>query len=143
MLFSFVVILAIAYFIFMDDINYFVKKQSKNIPFVGGGSSGQLDKNKLLQNGVSGAEVEALQSMLIEDGQLLPQYGVDGDFGNETEAALFKQTGLMSISLKNYEANRAASNTGIAGVNNFGEALPTKQSLANQVIQHKYSSVYN
>jgi len=51
----------------------------------------------LLENGDSGEEVEKLQKDLLTLGIDLPVYGADGDYGDETEDAVFrfqKQQGL-------------------------------------------------
>jgi len=51
----------------------------------------------LLENGDSGDEVEKLQKDLLTLGIDLPVYGADGDYGDETEDAVFrfqKQQGL-------------------------------------------------
>lgn len=42
----------------------------------------------VLSSGDAGQAVEALQLLLLRAGYPLPRYGVDGDFGEETEAAL-------------------------------------------------------
>ena len=42
----------------------------------------------VLQVGDSGPQVQALQEQLLELGYELPQFGADGDFGNETKSAL-------------------------------------------------------
>jgi hypothetical protein len=41
-----------------------------------------------LRRGATGASVRALQRALLEQGQKLPRFGVDGRFGRETETAL-------------------------------------------------------
>ena len=46
------------------------------------------DNERLLQNGHTGAAVRKLQQALIDAGFSLPVFGVDGDFGSETEAAV-------------------------------------------------------
>ena len=45
------------------------------------------DENAL-RKGMKGDAVKALQEILIQEGYELPKYGVDGDFGTETENAL-------------------------------------------------------
>ena len=42
----------------------------------------------MLRVGSKGSEVEELQQFLIDNGYDLPRFGVDGDFGSETLAAL-------------------------------------------------------
>jgi len=52
-----------------------------------------------LKKGSYGPNVARLQRVLISlDSKALPKYGVDSDFGSETEAALVKQTGKKTIS---------------------------------------------
>jgi len=47
-----------------------------------------------LKKGSKGASVRRLQTALTKlNASALPRYGVDGDFGSETEAALVAQTG--------------------------------------------------
>ena len=43
---------------------------------------------RLLKNGCKGADVKELQTHLMAMGYKLPEYGADGDFGEETERAL-------------------------------------------------------
>lgn len=42
----------------------------------------------LLSKGMRGADVKRFQLKLVEAGYALPRYGVDGDFGNETDEVL-------------------------------------------------------
>lgn len=44
--------------------------------------------NRLLKNGMTGADVKALQELLLQLGYRLPEYGADGDYGDETEQAV-------------------------------------------------------
>lgn len=61
-----------------------------------------IDLNKILKKGSSGVEVETLQKLIIQYGGALPQFGVDGIFGAETEAALLKIKGVKQISINNF-----------------------------------------
>ena len=45
---------------------------------------------RTLKKGAKGTDVKALQEFLMQLGYALPEYGADGDFGNETETALKK-----------------------------------------------------
>ena len=45
---------------------------------------------RTLKKGVKGTDVKAMQEFLLQLGYALPQYGADGEFGTETEAALKK-----------------------------------------------------
>ena len=44
--------------------------------------------SRLLQKGMSGSDVKALQELLMQLGYELPKYGADSDYGTETEAAV-------------------------------------------------------
>ncbi len=44
--------------------------------------------SRLLKKGMEGADVKAMQELLLQLGYKLPKYGADGDFGSETEAAV-------------------------------------------------------
>ena len=51
-----------------------------------------------IKKGSKGAAVRQIQNILVQiDANALPKYGVDGDFGSETEAALFKYLKKMSV----------------------------------------------
>lgn len=57
-----------------------------------------LPGNRILRRGLSGGDVKRVQEMLISLGYTLPIYGVDGDYGAETENAVRafqKAAGLM------------------------------------------------
>ena len=64
-----------------------------------------LDKDMVLEKGSQGSEVAELQRILKDDfGKYLGETGVDndgvdGDFGNLTETALFEAKGVKSITL--------------------------------------------
>ena len=45
-------------------------------------------QHKTLRRGSKGPEVREMQQLLLIHGEALPRYGVDGDFGRETEAAV-------------------------------------------------------
>ena len=45
---------------------------------------------RTLKKGAKGTDVKAMQEFLLQLGYALPEYGADGDFGNETETALKK-----------------------------------------------------
>ena len=44
--------------------------------------------SRLLKRGMAGADVKAMQELLLQLGYKLPKYGTDGDFGAETEKAV-------------------------------------------------------
>ena len=64
------------------------------LPFIdygsASGSSGQDAAlgSRLLKKGMTGADVELLQELLLQLGYALPEYGADGDFGEETRLAV-------------------------------------------------------
>ena len=49
--------------------------------------------SRLLKKGRTGDDVKMLQELLMELGYELPKYGADGDYGNETEAAVMEFQG--------------------------------------------------
>ncbi|MCT2536305.1 peptidoglycan-binding protein [Aquibacillus koreensis] len=51
-------------------------------------NSGDQNKKLTLRNGNVGEEVEKIQQKLVSLGYSLPKYGIDGRFGDETEAAV-------------------------------------------------------
>lgn len=55
-----------------------------------------------LQYGSRGVEVENLQQWLQQQGQALPQYGIDGIFMNETKSALTEVTGSSKVTASDY-----------------------------------------
>lgn len=57
-----------------------------------------IDQSKFpLKKGSSGAYVTLLQQHLLNAGAKLPEYGVDGQFGSETEAALFSTLKVIEV----------------------------------------------
>ena len=61
-------------------------------------------KHKTLRRGDKGPEVKEMQQLLLDHGEALPRYGVDGDFGRETEAAV-----------KNFQMSQGIKVDGICG----------------------------
>lgn len=68
--------------------------------------------HKTLRRGSKGPEVREMQQLLIEHGEALPRYGVDGDFGRETEAAV-----------KNFQMAHRLVVDGICGPRTWKELL--------------------
>lgn len=61
----------------------------------------KLDCNRVLKKNEQGPEVVQLQTWMMQcDAKILPKYGADGDFGQETLSALQKLTGQSAITLK-------------------------------------------
>lgn len=67
---------------------------------------------KTLSKGSKGEQVKALQILLVGRGCKLPQYGVDGDYGDETVVAV-----------KAFQKAKKIAIDGIAGENTFNKLL--------------------
>lgn len=100
------VALLIAAIVYRQKIADFVKEK-----ITGGGvddevdfnSLPKVDRSKLLKIGVSGVEVKELQGRLLTAGAVLPNSGVDGIFGQETEKALQAVLGVKQTTLEEYD----------------------------------------
>ena len=85
---------------FLNDIYWIpdhsvIKPVGKILPTVPAVSTASdIDKSKLLKKGSKGMEVRTLQKLL--------KIKVDGDFGRNTENALFTQKGVKQIRLKDW-----------------------------------------
>ena len=87
---------------FMDDIYWIpdhsvikpVGKILPTVPAVATSEASDIDKSKLLKKGSKGMEVRTLQTLL--------KIKADGDFGRNTENALFTQKGVKQIRLKDW-----------------------------------------
>ena len=55
---------------------------------IAGAPSDASAGSRLLVKGAAGADVKAMQEMLLQIGYDLPRYGADGEFGSETQRAL-------------------------------------------------------
>lgn len=75
----------------------------------------ELNLNLILKKGSKGIEVKELQKLLLsssklpvivdkEKGTVTAQISIDGDFGQQTENALFKVKGVKSITLNQYKS---------------------------------------
>lgn len=82
------------YWIADQDVIKPVGKIYGAVPSVSASNSSGVDKNKLLKKGSKGLEVSSLQAYL--------KIKVDGDFGRNTENALFAQKGVKQIKLKDF-----------------------------------------
>jgi peptidoglycan hydrolase-like protein with peptidoglycan-binding domain len=92
---SSVLAIAGAYFIY----RYFSKDKIREVaaekPPVGGPD---IISEEILRKGSKGAKVRRLQGLLLKiDPNSLPKYGIDGDFGSETEAAVLKILGKTVV----------------------------------------------
>jgi hypothetical protein len=87
---------------FINDIYWIadhsvIKPVGKILPLVSAVDSAgtpDIDKSRLLKKGSKGKEVRTLQTLL--------KVAVDGDFGRNTENALFTQKGVKQIRLKDW-----------------------------------------
>jgi len=82
------------YWIADHDVIKPVGKIYPTVPSVSSSNGSGVDKSKLLKRGSKGLEVRALQTLL--------KIKVDGDFGRNTENALFAQKGVKQIKLKDF-----------------------------------------
>ena len=59
-----------------------------------------MSNYQILRRGAKGADVKTMQSLLLSHGMKLPKFGMDGDFGAETEAAVkaFQASKKISVS---------------------------------------------
>lgn len=65
-----------------------IRSRLQNGNFENGGGRTVNLPSRTLRNGASGSEVRLLQQALLEAGESLPRFGVDGQFGPETENAV-------------------------------------------------------
>jgi len=93
------ILVALALFLFWKDLKKLFKKAQYQMTKP---SEEGLDKAKLLGIGDKGPEVAFLQSLLKEDGADLGRFGIDGDFGPITLAALQAVKGVDEISINEY-----------------------------------------
>jgi len=88
-----------------------------------------------IQKGSKGEKVREIQTLLVGiDANALPKYGIDGDFGSETEAALFKY-------LKKKSVDNQDDLTNLTGLKDAAQASALQNSIdanrtvsANQII---------
>lgn len=117
-----VVVLALILIFNWNKLSAFIRPKAANHPAPapdGSSSTGSssvsytptgsttTNPNALLKKGSAGASVKELQRMMIDGwgASILPQYGADGNFGDETEAALIQITGSAATTLPNFRAN--------------------------------------
>lgn len=63
-----------------------------------GGASAALPTSFPLRFGSVGSQVKTLQQYLLDNGGSLPNYGVDGDWGAETQAAVTSVLAVNEVS---------------------------------------------
>jgi len=120
------------------------KYEADPIPIVpvggGGGISPSANDDFPLRKGSKGANVKRLQQAMVTiKPDALPRYGVDSDFGTETETALKYLTGSATCTeaqLKDLESRAESVKRGLAANQPLG---PNQQnSISNQ-----WGPVYN
>ena len=87
-----------------------------------------------LRKGNKGPYVTLLQTMLMDRGYKLPNYGADGSFGNETETAV-----------KQFQQDWGLTMDGIVGQKTWGvlETSPEKKALYTVTLPHLSKEVAN
>lgn len=107
----------------MDNVRADVSALVGHISLPSTPSGGTSAARPMLRLGDKGSYVKELQSGLIKLGYSLPKYGADGDFGNETLAAV-----------KKFQADRGLEVDGVVGQNTWG-AIDKAISAASQTDQ--------
>jgi len=94
-----------------------------------------------IKKGNKGNKVKEIQKILVGiDANALPKYGVDGDFGSETEAALFKYLNKKSVDNQDDIINLNGLKDAAQGQNLQNSVNSTRIAIGNQVIQDLKSS---
>lgn len=83
------------YWIADHDVIKPVGKVYPTVPSASTSNQSGIDRNKILKKGSKGSEVRALQKLL--------NIKADGDFGRNTENALFAQKGVKQIKLNRFK----------------------------------------
>jgi len=88
-----------------------------------------------IKKGSKGVKVREIQTLLIGiDSNSLPKYGIDGDFGSETEAALFKYLNKKSIDNQDDLINLTALKDASEAKNLQSSISANRSVSANQII---------
>jgi len=94
-----------------------------------------------IKKGSKGDKVKEIQQILVGiDANALPRYGVDGDFGIETEAALFKYLNKKSVDKQDDIITLNGLKDAAQGQNLQNSVNSTRIAIGNQVIQDLKSS---
>ena len=93
-------LIILALYVYWADVKKMFQKGKYNA--IGVDPAG-IDRAKLLGIGDKGPEVAYLQRLIQQDGGDLGKFGVDGDFGPVTLAALQAVKGVDEISIAEYE----------------------------------------
>ena len=94
-----------------------------------------------IKKGSKGDKVKEIQQILVGiDANALPKYGIDGDFGSETESALFKYLNKKSVDKQDDIVNLNGLKDAAQGQNLQNSVNSTRIAIGNQVIQDLKSS---
>ena len=94
-----------------------------------------------IKKGSKGDKVKEIQQILVGiDANALPRYGVDGDFGIETEAALFKYLNKKSVDKQDDIITLNGLKDAAQGQNLQNSVNSTRIAIGNQVLQDLKSS---
>jgi len=89
-----VALIVVLYFVFRKKAD----TESEETPNTGTDTGNEQENIFPLKNGATGIYVVKLQQYLQSQGEALPQFGIDGVFGPETEAAVRNVFGANSVS---------------------------------------------
>jgi hypothetical protein len=94
-----------------------------------------------IKKGSKGDKVKEIQQILVGiDANALPKYGVDGDFGSETELALFKYLNKKSVDKQDDILTLNGLKDAAQGQNLQNSVNSTRIAIGNQIIQDWKSS---
>jgi len=94
-----------------------------------------------IKKGSKGDKVREIQQILVGiDANALPKYGVDGDFGSETESALFRYLNKKSVDNQDDMITLNGLKDAAQGQNLQNSVNYTRINIGNQIIQDWKSS---
>lgn len=94
-----------------------------------------------IKKGSKGDKVKEIQQILVGiDANALPKYGIDGDFGSETESALFKYLNKKSVDKQDDILTLNGLKDAAQGQNLQNSVNSTRMAIGNQIIQDWKSS---
>ena len=94
-----------------------------------------------IKKGSKGDKVKEIQQILVSiDENALPKYGIDGDFGSETESALFKYLNKKSVDKQDDILTLNGLKDAAQGQNLQNSVNSTRIAIGNQIIQDWKSS---
>jgi len=94
-----------------------------------------------IKKGSKGDKVKEIQQILVGiDANALPKYGIDGDFGSETETALFKYLNKKSVDKQDDILTLNGLKDAAQGQNLQNSVNSTRMAIGNQIIQDWKSS---